>query len=351
MPQDHELFSTSPADPDTTGAWERMLSATHLPWSVAPPARGFRATARRAWIDDLALVDCTCSPCSGRRSRRQIAGTDGEFVVVLMTLAGRETVGQDATERCLRPGDAVTWDSTRPATFTVWERLVKRSLVIPRAALEEVGGRSLSRGAAVLDGSRPATRLLVSYLGTLADTVAELDRGAVRAARNATLELVAGALRSDTGLPGTDAVRPALRARMDRWIDRHLTAGVSPQEIAAAHGVSVRTVHRVYSADGRSVGEVVRVRRLARARTELADTDRPVSAIAHRWGFSDTSHFSRSFKAAYGTSPSAWRERARDTQVQGPVATVQGPGDAGDETGATAAPGPHRPRGGHHGPS
>lgn len=339
MAQDHELFSISPADPDSADAWERMLSATHLPWSVAPPPREFRATARRTRVDDLALVDCTCSPCSGRRSRRQIAGTDGEFVVVLMTLAGRETVCQDAAERCLRPGDAVAWVSPRPATFTVWELLTKRSLVIPRAALEEVGGRSLARGAAVLDGSRPATRLLTSYLATLADTVTELDRGAVRAARNATLELVAGALRSDTGLPGTDAVRPALRARMDRWIDRNLLAGVSPQEIAAAHGVSVRTVHRVYSADGRSVCEVVRVRRLARARTELADTDRPVSAIAHRWGFSDTSHFSRSFKAAYGVPPSIWREWARDTQVQGPGTTVQGTGGDEGETGDTAAPG------------
>ncbi|KAA1019651.1 helix-turn-helix domain-containing protein, partial [Pseudonocardia sp. EV170527-09] len=69
-------------------------------------------------------------------------------------------------------------------------------------------------------------------------------------------------------------------------------------------------------------------------------TARPrTSAIAHRWGFSDTSHFSRSFKAAYGVPPSTWREWARDTQVQGPGTTVQGTGGDDGETGDTAAPG------------
>jgi AraC-like DNA-binding protein len=34
--------------------------------------------------------------------------------------------------------------------------------------------------------------------------------------------------------------------------------------------------------------EVVRARRLARARAEVTASDRPISVIAHRWGFSDT---------------------------------------------------------------
>jgi AraC family transcriptional regulator, positive regulator of tynA and feaB len=33
--------------------------------------------------------------------------------------------------------------------------------------------------------------------------------------------------------------------------------------------------------------------------------------IAHRWGFSDTSHFSRTFKAHYGYSPTDYRNTHR----------------------------------------
>lgn len=313
-----EYWTTS-AHPDRgerTGEWERMLSTTHLPWSVridpeldGPP---FEAWVRRWWIDDLALVDCECGPCSGTRQRRQLGDTDGEFVVVLMTRAGRETVSQCDAEAELKPGDAVVWDSTKSARFTVWEPLTKRSLLIPRAALDEVNGRAWTPAGVMLDGAAPATRLLVSYLDSLSATLPALGSSAVAAARNATLELLMGALRVDREPPTTSTAQPALRAAMDRYIERHLLDGaVTLDQIAAAHGVSARTINRIFNATGQTVGEVIRIRRLARAREELTDSDMPVSTIAHRWGFSDPSHFTRSFKAHYGTSPREYRMTSR----------------------------------------
>src|ERR1700754_1534495 len=206
MARGGEFWATgSPADDDRAGAWQRMLSATPLPWSVAvpdaPDEPAFEAWVRRWWIDDLALVDCECGPCSGTRQRRDLADTDGEFVVVLMTRAGRETVSQGDAEADLQPGDAVLWDSTKPARFTVWEPLSKRSLLIPRAALDEVNRRGGATAGLMLSGDAPATRLLNSYLDTLSETLPALGSAAVAAARNATLELLIGALRADGDAP------------------------------------------------------------------------------------------------------------------------------------------------------
>ncbi len=313
-----EYWTTSagPGRDEQAARWEQMLSTTHLPWSVRldpdPGGPPFEAWIRRWWIDDLALVDCECGPCSGTRQRRQISDTDGEFVVVLMTRAGRETVSQGGAEAELRPGDAVVWDSTTSARFTVWEPLAKRSLLIPRAALDEVHGRARTPAGVMLDGKAPATRLLVSFLDTLSATLPALGSSAVAAARNATLELLMGALRADGQVPSTTVAQPALRAAMDRYIERHLLDGaVTLQDIATAHGVSARTVNRIFNATGQTVGEVVRVRRLARAREDLADSTVPVSSIAYRWGFSDPSHFTRSFRAYYGTSPREYRMTSR----------------------------------------
>ncbi|WP_300012612.1 helix-turn-helix domain-containing protein [Pseudonocardia sp.] len=331
---------------DRTSDWQEMLSATHLPWTVSVPAGVdapvFEARVRRWWIDDLALVDCECGPCSGTRQRRQVADTDGEFVVVLITRVGRETVSQCGAEAELSPGDAVAWDSTRPARFAVWEPLSKRSLLIPRAALDEVSGRTWMTGGVLLDGLAPATRLLTGYLDTLSDALPGLPPAAVAAARNATLELFVGAVRTEGDVPSTSTARPALRAVMDRFIEQHLLDDtVTPAAVATAHGVSTRTVNRIFNATGETVSEVIRVRRLARARDDLAGSDRSIAAIARRWGFSDTSHFSRAFKARYGRSPSDYRRRPAEggARVQRSVAAVQRAAGREPETGSTATRG------------
>ena len=136
------------------------------------------------------------------------------------------------------------------------EPLSKRSLLIPRAALDESRPGAQMTGGVMLDGSAPATRLLTSYLDTLSAALPELDPIAVSAARNATLELFIGALRTGGDVPESSTTQPALRAAMDRYIERHLIDAVSSATIAKAHGVSVRTVNRVFNATGQTVGEV-----------------------------------------------------------------------------------------------
>ena len=302
------------ADDDMSDRWREIVTATHLPWSVqagtARPGGTFRARVRRWWVDDLALVDTECERTRGVRSRAQIADTDGEFVVVLFVRDGAETVRQGDRTTRLCPGDAVVWDSTGSARFAVAQRLVKRSLLIPRAALTEVGGRAWATPGITLDRSAPAVRLLSHYLDALTGTLPALGPAATVAARNATLELFAGAVRAaeDRGTAPGLVGDPVLRAAMVRYIDRHLAGpAITPAGVARAHGVSERTVNRVFSVAGQTLGGVVRSRRLARARDDLTAGDEPIATIAHRWGFFDSSHFHRAFTAQYGLSPRGYR--------------------------------------------
>ena len=242
----------------------------------------------------------------------------------------------------LGPGDAVAWDSTQPARFTVWEALSKRSLIVPRSAIDEVGGKTWARPGVTLSAQAPATQLLTGYLDTLSRSLPGLSQSAIAAARNATLELLIGAVRPDAdgSVPG---VGPALRDAIDRFIEQNLLDDhLSPATIASAHSVSVRTVNRVFNATGQTVSETIRIRRLARARTDLAEFRAPIGVIASKWGFSDSSHFSRSFKACYGTSPKEFRDsRLREDRdgasMQQPGPRVQGHTSSAAETGVTPA--------------
>jgi AraC-like DNA-binding protein len=310
-----ELWATDAGTRDDVAAqWEHILSATYMPWVVAIPELPHQDVSqewgwvRRWWIDDIVMADSGCGPCSARRVRHQLADTEGEFVYVVINRKGGVTFSQRDTVATLTPGDVAVFDTLQRNQFIVPESLSLRGMVIPRAALDEVGGWSLMPDGVVLDPTAPAIRLLTSHLATLSEVLPGLGSTAMSAARMAALELFVGALRSDSDVCSAASVRPVLRASIERYIDRHLLDGaVTPAAIAAAHWVSIRTVNRVFSATGQTVGEVVRARRLARARAEVTASDRPISAIAHRWGFSDTSHFSRTFKAHYGYSPTDYR--------------------------------------------
>jgi AraC family transcriptional activator of tynA and feaB len=292
--------------------WEELLSNSLAGISVRildeTPTRPFQAMVRRRRIDDLALVDVECDRCTGFRGAPHIARTDRDFVAVLIVRAGSELVTQGDSRATMGPGDVAVWDSQHPVKFTVRRPLSKRNLLVPRAALEEVSGRIWMAGGVVLDSNAPATKLLSGYLDLLSTSLDQLTPSAVSAARNATLDLLVGAVRPGRTDVEAMAANPALRAAMEAWIDRHLAIGdITPTAIAEAHAVSVRTVYRVFEATGETVGAAVRVRRLARARAELSSFYTPIAVIARRWGFSDPSHFARAFRAHYGCSPSDHR--------------------------------------------
>lgn len=290
---------------EAVDAWSRMLSATHLSWSVTEldPDRqvGFGASVRRRHLADLILVDCTCDPNAGVRASREVAGTDGEYLVMLMTLRGREIVQQGGRQAALEPGSVVVWDSATPATFLVREPLIKRSLLVPKAALAEVGARGELMTGSVLDAGAPAVTLLSGYLEALSTTIDRLPLGALPAARNATIELLAAALQEPVRVPQTTV---ATRAAAEAHIMRHLREQrLSAAGVARAIGVSVRSLHRAFEDSGESVASFIRLRRLARARDDLA-AGLTVGQVARRWHYTDPSHFSRSFKRHFGVSPS-----------------------------------------------
>ena len=84
--------------------------------------------------------------------------------------------------------------------------------------------------------------------------------------------------------------------------------------IAAAHHVSLRSLHQHFHDEGLTVAGWIRQRRLESCRQDLADpalADRPVAAIAARWGFSSAGDFSRVFRAVHGLPPAEYRMSAR----------------------------------------
>jgi len=89
--------------------------------------------------------------------------------------------------------------------------------------------------------------------------------------------------------------------------------GLNLGGIAALHRISSRHLQRLFHKAGTSFGNYVKTRRLERCREELLNprlSGLSLTDMAYRWGFSDSSHFSRCFKAHFGYTARDFRARA-----------------------------------------
>jgi len=87
---------------------------------------------------------------------------------------------------------------------------------------------------------------------------------------------------------------------------------MSPDTICAALRLSRSRLYQLFERFG-GVSAYIQDRRLTRIHTVLVagQDNRLHFAIAQSFGFTDPSHFSRAFRAAYGVSPRDFRQRGQ----------------------------------------
>ncbi len=70
----------------------------------------------------------------------------------------------------------------------------------------------------------------------------------------------------------------------------------------------MRTLHRAFQSEPPTLGELIAMRKLERARDLLAD-GRTVTAVAALLNFASPSHFSRVFTRHYQMTPSEYKKK------------------------------------------
>jgi AraC-like DNA-binding protein len=253
-----------------------------------------------------------------RRTPKLIRRSDPEFFKIDVQVRGRTVFEQSGREVALAPGEFTLMDLSRPSRVrNAGAGQEVLAVQFPHAALP-LRHDDLAQLTAVPvsghSGLGAPISLLARHLARHLDDTGATD-GARLAAALMDLLIVALAERLDRGAAVSAATRKrALLVRVQAFIERQLTdPRLSPGVIAAAHHVSLRSLHELFEQQGTSVGRWIRDRRLERCRRDLLDpalSDLPASAIAFRSGFADAAHFSRVFKDAYGRPPGEYRRSA-----------------------------------------
>ena len=312
------MSTEQPFTTDRFGDWMETVCRTFVALDATPADD----TPFRAGIDVTHLGDTVFSELHAtaqRVDRRpvDIARSTVECAILLLQQAGSMVVTQDGREVCLVPGAATIVDTTRPYAFSVLEPIRQIVVHCPRHRLSSRLRSMRAVAAARIDGGSPTGALLSAALATLTRERRRLSPPQAEAVGRYVLDLLAVSLEATPEAGGAVFSRgsAALLARLRAYLRDNLAdPALTPAQIAAAHSISVRHVHRLFHESGDSVGAAIRRGRLDRCRADLEDPRqraRSVTEIALRWGFNDSAHFSRAFKARFGVPPRAVRRPHR----------------------------------------
>lgn len=161
--------------------------------------------------------------------------------------------------------------------------------------------RSFLRGTAlVLHASASASIL----------SVGSLSRAACEQLGPQLAAMVGMTIRTAEQEPAPDP-REQRRKAVLEYIDSRLTdPDLGVRDIAQAFDCSPRSIHKLFEGQPHTVSRVIWERRIDRCRSDMIDPSirkRSITEVAHHWGFSDSQHFSRAFKARFGISPREYR--------------------------------------------
>jgi len=277
-----------------------------------PPER-IAVDLRLGGLGSLAVCAVQATATTVRRTNRLARRDDDPPLFLGLQMSGTSMVVQAGREAVLRPGQFALYDTAAAYSLLFPDGMDAVFFRLPRTALG-VSTHQMRDSTAITFGSdSPIAELTSAYLTRLAVTgTLPYGRHGVLIAEP-TIDLIRATIAAhfDDEELRTAAAAGTLPFQIMSYLREHLTdPDLTPAAVAAAHHISPRYLYQVLARCGVRFGEWVRRNRLEGARRDLtnpAHGSATISAIARRWAFTDSTHFSKAFKQKYGLSPRDWR--------------------------------------------
>ncbi|MEU6573410.1 helix-turn-helix domain-containing protein [Streptomyces sp. NPDC046805] len=303
--------STSTTDFDK---WRDLIAKAVVPMSselTSPtPFSGAIAALR---VGDAAVMRV--------QSVGQVVGRDAAtcrrhpsgLVKVLIQRHGRVATNQGDQRSLSTPCNMTLYDVDTPYTVIESEHFIVDVLLVPRARLGADARILAATQARPISLETGPAAIFASHVDQLLTRIDDCHTDVALRLADIAIDMLDVALGAavGVGVPGESMRRTAID-----WIRAHLSdEDLDPSAVAAATGLSLRHLHRVFGFAGLRVSSVIRQERLRRIRADLRDpllSNQTIGAIGARWGFTDQAQLSRLFHQEYGLTPRAFRSILAD---------------------------------------
>lgn len=256
-------------------------------------------------VNSIGMIDMTIMESAMHHWRRDAhhirTGPDDDLWLAFM-VSGEGYLAQEGRHTRLQSGDMVLYDGVRPFEFALGPEKIYLAR-LPRKSLLSRCPEAEHMTAQLIDRHRPGVMALRSMLEESANTEFSDADAAIRYS-SAVLDVLALSLAppaaSTYAVEKNDLYRKVLSYLQKNYTDPLLNLHV----LAMAHHVSERTLTRAFAQHNQTPMDVLRRVRLQASHRALTEgRTGNVTSAALDAGFSDLSHFSRVFRAAYGCTP------------------------------------------------
>jgi AraC-like DNA-binding protein len=293
--------------------YDGFRAAMREDWGWFTPAREtniFASKVRTRRVFGFAAVDLTCNATRLERTELDIRRDNMEYYFLTVQDTGESIISHNDRVVNITAGDVVLLDSTRPVTFispardsAQWLGLqVPRQNLTSHLGFEPQGGVC---GPRQVQASRLLCQLALDLVSDAEPALASTDRF-----MHLVVYDLLGALFAPPARVGSRH-NDKLFARACGLIEeRFADPNISPREVAAETGISLRYLQKLFTVRGSTCGHYISSLRLDRAahlikRRALMKTGQPLSDIAYDCGFRDYTHFARGFRQRFGSTPGA----------------------------------------------
>ncbi|WP_043808784.1 helix-turn-helix domain-containing protein [Rhodococcus triatomae] len=248
------------------------------------------------------------------RTGKQADRTPSPLIAIAVQEVATARYEQGGVRRLVAPGELMVVDLNARYDYS-WDTFgSSRCLHVPLDRLDLPS--DVIRGGSAHPERSPIARMISHHISTLTVEGDALSTSPGATALGEAAIDLARALFATAhgGVQARAAMNDTMTTRIRSHVRAHLfDPSMSAESIAAAHGISTRRLYTLCAAAGFSLEQWIIEQRLRRAYEELATARAaavPISVVARRFGFAGHAHFSRRFRAAYGVTPSEWRDAA-----------------------------------------
>ena len=295
------------------GAWRDALNSIYVTLDTDPAdEETYDGFVRETSFGAVTITDAQLGTQKIQRHREHIARADKDCCYVQFIQRGQTRLLQGKSERVSNIVTGTFFSTAAPYELICTTPVRSLYLEFGREEIEERANRSIPDNLDFAIGSGVG-KLAYDHCLSLTAESDEISPEVRAKLGDGLLSLIAYAI-AEPDRDGEFVRETLMQARLraiKAYINNNLSsASLSVQTIAQASDVSARYVHMVFKSEETSVSDYILQQRLKRSHEMLQSTrciGMTITDVAFACGFVSSSHFSNSFKQAFGYRPSEAR--------------------------------------------